>query len=79
MWALSVSQWLIIIRLMYLILTTLLLTQPLPLALNGPNFSAKLPEPQALVLRSDFGLPIAKTKKTRFEKLAAALSSAQGR
>ena len=70
-----VSQWLITIRLMYLILVAHLLTPPLNLKM--PSFVARQQDPLALVIRNDYGLEMEKPKKNRFEKLAMAIAKAQ--
>ena len=67
------SHWLTIIRLMNLILTLLLGLQPLPTTL--PILLKPQLEPLTLVLRSDYGLVLAPAKKSRLQKLAAALST----
>lgn len=66
------SQWLTIIRLMYLILSLFLSLQapPAPPPTVSPLRTAAPP----WVLREEFGLPPAVPKKNRFEKLAMALS-----
>ena len=67
------SHWLTIIRLMNLILTLLLGLQPLAATL--PILPKPQVEPLTLVLRTDYGLALAPAKKSRLEKLAAALSA----
>lgn len=69
------SQWLIIMRLMYLILIVCFLTPPINLEM--PRLPARHQEPSALLMRSDYGLGIEKAKKNRFEKLAIAIARAQ--
>lgn len=64
------SQWLTIIRLMFLILSLLMSLQAPP----PPMVSALRTAPPPWVLREEFGLPPAVPKKNRFEKLAMALS-----
>jgi hypothetical protein len=69
------SQWLIIMRLMYLILIVCFLTPPMNLEM--PRLPARQQDPSALLIRSDYGMGIEKPKKTRFEKLAIAIAGAQ--
>jgi hypothetical protein len=69
------SQWLIIMRLMYLILIFCFLTPPI--SLEMPRIPARQQEPSALLIRSDYGMGFEKPKKNRFEKLAMSITRAQ--
>ena len=69
------SQWLIIMRLMYLILIVCFLTPPINLEM--PRHPARQQDYSALLMRSDYGIGFEKPKKNRFEKLAITIARAQ--